>query len=106
MNILTSLTWILLTLSAFALIYGVRYLKNKENMALIEKNQDITRSGNKSILLMIGISLISISLGFVLGLILTNSVLEAQNAAVVYMVSIVFTGGIGTIVSYYLNQKL
>lgn len=105
MNIV-ALIWFFLALAIFVLIYGIRYLKNKENMALIERNVDIDKKGKSATSLLISrVITISIALGFILGMI-SSSFVEPENFKIVtFLVSVLICGGGGLICSSYLANK-
>ncbi|MDQ8005100.1 MAG: DUF6249 domain-containing protein [Pedobacter sp.] len=100
---------------AFALVFGIRYLINKEKMAMIERGIDpgVKKSTPKPFislkfgLLMVGIGLgLLVSLFTVRGLFgndMTNA--EEGQAVAVYFGSIFIFGGLGLISSYVIEKK-
>lgn len=96
--------------SAFGVIYLFFTTRNKERMAMIEKGQsaELFNQNRKWRLqtwtLKAGILFIGISLGIVLGGLLDNTGLLPEGIA--YPAMIFMCGGIGLIISYFLERKL
>ena len=103
---------IIIPLTAFASIFGIIYIylttRNKERMFLIEKDQSAElfnkeNKGGGSWGLKIGIMAMGISLGILVGNILANANIVAEDVAFPSM--IFMFGGAGLIVSHYINRK-
>jgi hypothetical protein len=104
-------------ISLFVLIFGVSYLyyttRNKERMALIERDKDVSifmkeRSSKtppvyKIVLLTLGMLAIGIGLGVFLGSISINLGMENE---VAYPAAIFLMAGIGLLVSFFMIKKL
>jgi uncharacterized YccA/Bax inhibitor family protein len=102
---------ILITLGAFAMVFGLRYLSNKENMAMIERGMD-PRAQQKPRsrplqTLKWGLILCGVGLGLLLAFYLTSYVLmtpEDQSTAI-YFAMIGICGGLGLVVSYVFEKR-
>jgi uncharacterized membrane protein YqiK len=80
MNINFSQIIILVLIGAVALlIFGIRYLKNKENMALIAKNADLKSADDSSIILMLGIMFVALGAIYVIKYISFNHMLSRDD---------------------------
>lgn len=114
--------WLILSsLSLIAMIFGIRYLNNKENMAMIEKGLDpkIQRERPRPApfrSLKSGLLLVGAGLGLFAAYMLDNFVLyavrhqfpnESDNGANVpiYFALIAVGGGLGLILSYRIEKK-
>lgn len=104
---------IIIPVTVFASIFGIAYIylttRNKERMALIEKDQsaDLFNRENKSSTgawgLKIGIMAIGISIGILLASIMeTNGLMDDEIA---FPAMIFMFGGAGLVVSHYISQK-
>ncbi len=112
--------WLILSsLSICALLFGIRYINNKENMAMIEKGLDpklkIERRPAPFRNLKWGLLLVGSGLGLFLAYFLDNFVLynirhinseynDGANAPI-YFALIAIGGGIGLILSYKIERK-
>lgn len=102
----------------FAMIFGIRYLQNKENMAMIQNgmNPRSNQYENNSLPqpykgLKWGLLLLGAGLGLFLAYILDHTVLnfkrewnDNSNAAVYFSLIGVF-GGLGLVISYIIEKK-
>ena len=101
-------------ISTFAVIFGLRYMANKERMAMIEKGMDI--GATKSIPqpyknLKWGLLLIGAGLGLFLAFMLDRTVFEVAerghdnpNVAIYFSLIAIF-GGLGLFTSYLIEKK-
>jgi hypothetical protein len=113
--------WLILSsLSICALIFGIRYLSNRENMAMIEKGLDPKLKQDRRPApfrnLKWGLLLVGSGLGLFLAYLLDNFVLnniktqvaheynDGANAPI-YFALIAIGGGIGLITSYRIERK-
>jgi hypothetical protein len=112
--------WLILSsLSICALIFGIRYINNKENMAMIEKGLDpklkLERRPAPFRNLKWGLLLVGSGIGLFLAYVLDNFVLlnirhpfnkygDDANAPI-YFALIAIGGGIGLIISYKIERK-
>jgi ABC-type Fe3+-siderophore transport system permease subunit len=103
------LTPIFVTAIVFGFIYGIVYVlvRKKERMALIEKGTDASlffgRQGLNFYALKFGLLLIGVAVGLILGAILTATTSLNNEAA--YFSMIFLFGGIGLVISHYLEKK-
>jgi hypothetical protein len=110
--------WLILsTLTLCALIFGIRYFSNRENMAMIEKGLDpklkIERRPAPFRNLKWGLLLVGSGLGLFLAYLLDNFLLfnighrfanDSDNVPI-YFALIAIGGGIGLIMSYKIERK-
>ena len=112
--------WLILTcLGILAMIFGIRYMRNKENMAMIEKGMDPNIRPEKPRPapfrnLKWGLLLVGAGLGLFIAYILDNTLLyrighdhdEVNGANVsIYFAMIAIGGGLGLISSYRIEKK-
>ena len=107
----TILIPILIFLGAFALVFGIRYLQNKERMAMIERGMDLRsnlpKQRQKNLTLTFGLLLIGSGLGLFIAYMLDIFVLvhyRSFNPGVYFSLIAIF-GGIGLLVSYFIENK-
>ncbi len=112
---------IILSISLFAMIFGLRYLNNKESMAMIEKGMDpkIQRERPRPAPfrnLKWGLLMVGAGLGLFLAYLLDNFALYSvrhQNPndfdsganVPIYFALIAIGGGLGLIISYRIEKK-
>lgn len=100
---------ITLFIAGFGMIFGIRYLVNKEKMAMIERgiNPDEGKSAPKPFLsLKFGLLLVGLGLGLLMALLTVSSLhLGKDEAVAVYFGFISILGGFGLIVSYLIEKK-
>jgi hypothetical protein len=112
---------ILLSLGICALIFGIRYMRNRENMAMIDKGLDPSIRPEKPRPapfrnLKWGLLLVGAGLGLFIAYLLDNTVLykighndhwgDANGANVsIYFAMIAIGGGLGLISSYKIEKK-
>ncbi|MDA9554710.1 DUF6249 domain-containing protein [Pelobium sp.] len=105
---------ITLFICTFAAIFGLRYMSNKERMAMIEKGMEIgnTKSPSQPYKnLKWGLLLIGAGLGLFLAFVLDHSVFthtdqwgNKENAPIYFSLIAIF-GGLGLFVSYLIEKK-
>jgi hypothetical protein len=98
---------ILLGLGAFAMIFGLRYLNNKENMAMIDKGLN-PRQYNRSTprYLKWGFLLIGSGVGLLLAFLVDTLMIPREVEPVaVYFSLIAIGGGLGLVASYRIDKK-
>ncbi|WP_240755300.1 DUF6249 domain-containing protein [Pedobacter sp. SYP-B3415] len=101
-----------LFLGAFAMVFGIRYLSNKEKMAMIERGIDpgIGQAQPKPYTsLKFGLLLIGLGLGLLVALVSVRAFLgedpnEGQATAIYFGCLSIF-GGLGLIVSFLIEKK-
>jgi hypothetical protein len=112
-----AILWLLLSsLALFLMIFGIRYLRSRENMAMIEKGLDPKLNQNRPAPfqnLKWGLLLVGAGAGLLVAFILADYVLyrpdkwghnEADNPAI-YFAMIAIGGGFGLITSYRIEKK-
>jgi hypothetical protein len=104
---------ILVPLGAFLMVLGLRYLKNKENMSMIERGINPNefkeqKQANPSYTLKSALMFIGAGLGLFLSLILNNTILSGSSddthAGVVFSLIAIF-GGSGMLLAYLYERK-
>lgn len=98
----------------FAMIFGIVYLKTKENLAMVEKGMNPKQQYNRPApfkSLKLGLLLLGAGLGLLLAFIIDNSMTPSgtfhhddANAAI-YFALIAMGGGLGLITSYAIERK-
>jgi hypothetical protein len=105
---------ILITLGAFAMVFGLRYLSNKENMALIQNGMDPKLNRGKPQPyrnLTWGLLLMGAGLGLFLAYLLDHTILNYDNSfrgrdnEAIYFSLIGIFGGLGLFISYLIEKK-
>jgi len=102
-------------IGAFAMVFGIRYLSNKEKMAMIERGIDpgIGKSTPRPYLsLKFGLLLVGLGIGLLVALFTVRSVFgpdmshqeEGQSVAIYFGCLGVF-GGLGLIISFLIERK-
>ncbi|WP_432713800.1 DUF6249 domain-containing protein [Pedobacter sp.] len=106
------IVFIFLIICASAMIFGIRYMSNKEKMAMIERGIDpgiykSRISAPKPFLsLKIGLLLVGLGIGLLVALFTTvNLYLRREQSVAVYFGSLSIFGGLGLIVSYLIEKK-
>ncbi|MFD2584318.1 DUF6249 domain-containing protein [Pedobacter vanadiisoli] len=104
-----------LFLGAFAMVFGIRYLSNKEKMAMIERglNPGVGKSAPKPYLsLKFGLLLVGLGIGLLVALFtvrglfgsdMTNS--EEGQSVAIYFGCLGIFGGLGLIISFIIEKK-
>lgn len=114
-----AIIWLLLsTLALFAMIFGIRYLRNRENMAMIEKGLDPKLNTNRPAPytnLKWGLLLVGAGIGLMLAFFLDQYVFIGGNGGnryhdddanvAIYFAMIAIGGGLGLISSYRIEKK-
>ena len=105
-----AIMWLIISsVTLFAMIFGIRYLRNKENMALIEKGIDPKLGENRPApyrSLKNGLLFLGAGVGLLIAFMLDSYVLpENDKNAFVYFAFVAIGGGIGLIYSYRIEKK-
>jgi len=98
---------ILLGLGFFAMVFGLRYLHNKETMALIQNGLEPRQAQPKSykyMTLKAGLLLIGAGIGLLLAHII-DQVYSMRGAEALYISLISIFGGAGLIASFFIEKK-
>lgn len=93
---------------AFAMIFGITYLKTRENLAMLEKGFNPKEHANRPAPyknLKWGLLLIGAGLGLLLAYILDNYVFMRTDNEAIYFALIGIGGGLGLISSYKIEKK-
>ncbi len=100
---------ITLGLGAFFMIWGIRYLENKENMALIEKGiepKKNRRQADPSRTLKNGLLFVGAGLGLLLAIVITKAFhMEDDSATGIFFALIAIFGGLGMLSAYLYERK-
>ena len=100
---------ILISLGAFAMVFGLRYIKNKENMAMIDKGIDPKLYAGRPApyrSLKWGLLLVGAGIGLFFAYVLHEYVFHIKEGnPVMYFSLISIGGGIGLIMSYKIEKK-
>ncbi|HKG06197.1 MAG TPA: DUF6249 domain-containing protein [Pedobacter sp.] len=104
--------FIFLFICATAMVFGIRYMSNKEKMAMIERGIDpgIAKARPSAptpfISLKFGLLMVGLGLGLVSALFtVMNTTMHDEDAAALYFGFIFIFGGIGLIISYVIEKK-
>ena len=97
--------WVLFPMAILILLFGIRYLKNKENMALIERGKSPGMDTDRGTLLTWGIVLIGASLGLIAGMIIRAKILPETEPVILYLTTVCFFTGSGLIVAYTMHRR-
>jgi hypothetical protein len=109
---------IIVSLGAFLMIWGNRYLQNKENMAMIERGMEPkspyekymenrgSRRINPSNILKNGMILLGSGLGLLLATMITTIFdMHGDNAISIYFSLIAIFGGLGMLGAYFYERR-
>ncbi|HEY4877112.1 MAG TPA: DUF6249 domain-containing protein [Puia sp.] len=107
---------ILITLGAFAMIFGIRYLQNKENLIMIEKGMNpklVEKRPTPYRNLKWGLVLLGAGIGLFAAYLLDNYVFyknhhdfdEGGSNVWIYFSLIAIGGGVGLITSYRIEKR-
>jgi peptidoglycan/LPS O-acetylase OafA/YrhL len=100
---------IIVSLGAFLMVFGLRYMENKENMALIEKGLEPKRrrlQANPSQTLKNGLLFVGAGIGLMLAIVITKTFqMQQEEATGIYFALIAIFGGLGMISAYMYERK-
>ena len=100
---------ILLGLGAFAMVFGLRYLNNKENMAMIEKGLNPKQFANRPVPfrnLKWGLLLIGSGIGLLAAFLIDTILIpRSVEPVAIYFALIAIGGGLGLVSSYRIEKK-
>lgn len=100
---------ITISLGAFLMVWGIRYLENKENMAMIERGidpQKKRRRADPSRTLKNSLMFIGAGLGLILALLISKAAgLEDGERVGVFFSLIAIFGGLGMLGAYLYERK-
>ncbi|MBL7783734.1 MAG: hypothetical protein JNM22_21035 [Saprospiraceae bacterium] len=100
---------ITISLGAFIMVWGIRYLENKENMAMIERGiepRKNRRESDPSRTLKNSLLFIGAGIGLLLAIIITQVLqLDEDTKTGVFFALIAIFGGLGMLGSYMYERK-
>ena len=98
---------ILVPLAAFAMVFGIIYLKTRENMAMIEKGMNPKAYANRPApyrSLKTGLLFLGAGLGLFIAYIVDRN-MSGRDHEAIYFSLIAIGGGLGLIASYSIEKK-
>ena len=95
---------ILVPLGAFAMIFGIFYLRTRENLAILEKGKD-PRTPRPYRSLKTCLLLLGAGLGLFIAYIIDSNSSRFHDQAPIYFSLIAIGGGLGLIASYSIEKK-
>jgi hypothetical protein len=99
---------ILVPIAMFAMIFGVIYLRTRQNLAMIEKGMNPKEFANRPapyLNLKWGLLLVGSGIGLALAYVLTQYVLHDTDDPALWFAFIAIGGGLGLIQSYRIEKK-
>lgn len=99
---------ILITLGAFAMVFGLRYLSNKENMAMIERGlTPARRRMDSSGPMRLGLLMLGSGIGLMLAFMVDEVILHGTNNNLepLYFGCILIFGGGALFMAYMIEKK-
>jgi len=100
---------ITITLGAFLMIWGIRYLENKERMAMIERGMEpkaTRRETDPSRTLKNGLLFVGAGIGLLLAIIITQALqLDGDSETGIFFALIAIFGGLGMLGAYAYERK-
>ncbi len=101
---------ILVSLGFFACVFGLRYLKNKENMAMIQNGMDPGLNRQQPYpyqTLKWGLFSMGLGIGLLLAYILDHTAMnfEGNDSEPIYFSLLAIFGGLGLFLSYLIEKK-
>lgn len=100
---------ITISLGAFLMVFGLRYMENKENMAMIERGMEPKRQrrqSNPSATLKNGLMFIGAGTGLLLAIVFIKVFnLEDHAAAGLFFALIAIFGGMGMVAAYLYERR-
>ncbi len=99
---------ILVPISLFAMVFGLVYLKSRENLSMIEKGMNPKEFANRPAPyrnLKNGLLLLGAGMGLALAYIITKYILHDEENPALWFALIGIGGGLGLISSYRIEKK-
>jgi drug/metabolite transporter (DMT)-like permease len=99
---------ILVPISLFAMVFGLVYLKSRENLSMIEKGMNPKEFANRPAPyrnLKNGLLLLGAGIGLALAYIITKYILHDEENPALWFALIGIGGGLGLISSYKIEKK-
>lgn len=100
---------ILISLGAFVMIFGIYYLKTKENMAMIEKGMNPKLYNSRPTPykgLKTGLLLLGAGSGLLIAYLMDQNLQDFSDKEAIYFAMLAIGGGIGLIISYRFEKKV
>jgi len=108
-SILALLIPIIVTLGAFMMVFGIRYLQNKENMAMIAKGiqpHQESKKADPSKTLRNSLMFMGAGMGLLLALVFDSILqLDGDRSSGLYFALIAMFGGAGMLAAYLYERK-
>jgi hypothetical protein len=100
---------IIVSLGAFMMVWGIRYLENKENMAMIERgiepSKQKKRQADPTRTLRNGLMFVGAGTGLLLAIIITKTFNLGEEGKGIYFALIAMFGGMGMLAAYLYERK-
>ena len=99
---------IIMFAGGFAMIFGIVYLRTRENMAMIEKGMNPKRYANLPApfrSLKIGLLLLGAGAGLIIAYMIDHSMVNHHEPEPIYFALIAIGGGLGLIGSYAMEKR-
>jgi hypothetical protein len=99
---------ILVPLGAFAMVFGIIYLRTRENMAMIEKGMNPKQWANLPApfrSLKTGLLFLGAGIGLLLAFFISQNMGDHRGTEAIYFALIAIGGGLGLISSYAMEKK-
>jgi hypothetical protein len=99
---------ILICLGAFAMVFGIVYLRTRENLAMLEKGINPKEYNNRPApyrSLKSGLLFLGAGLGLLIAYFIDMSISRRHDAEAIYFSLIAIGGGLGLISSYAIEKK-
>src|SRR5437660_12819823 len=94
---------ILISLGAFAMIFGIVYLRTRENLAMLEKGMNPKQYANRPApfrSLKTGLLLLGAGFGLLVAYLVEHNMANKESVEAIYFSLIAIGGGLGLIASY------
>lgn len=92
----------------FALVFGIVYLRSRENMAMIEKGMNPKRHANLPApfrSLKTGLLLLGAGIGLLLAFFISRNLPANDENSMIYFSLVAIGGGLGLVISYGMEKK-
>ena len=99
---------ILISLGAFAMVFGIVYLRTRENLAMLEKGFNPKDPANRPApfrSLKTGLLFVGAGLGLLIAYIIDHSMINRHDNEAIYFALVAIGGGLGLIASYSIEKK-
>ena len=101
---------IMICLGAFAMVFGIVYLRTRENLAMIDKNMNPKEFANRPApyrSLKTGLLFMGAGIGLLLAYLIDHNMVTSRHhdSAPIYFSLIAIGGGLGLIASYAVEKK-